>query len=223
MPRQRSYLSAWRETLINVLYQLAKPRQSPGLGGADRTGGLPEDRGSLFDGEPGHHPQLEYLLVPGGQPVECQPQLCMIIGDRGGVTRCAAVLDHLGHPAGDPVLATQPGQAAVVVGADPAGDPEHPAVETCWSGPVFIYSANGANHGFAHGVFNLTGIYSPGDESPQARIKAPVEHLPGSAVSGAGGGDKCWFVEMFGLVQVRQNCANLSFLLPSDLPKYSYI
>jgi hypothetical protein len=123
----------------------------------------------------------------------------------------------LGHSSCDPVLAAHTGLAPVVVGADPAGYPEHPPVESYGTRPVDIDAADGPHHGFAHCVLHLTGADPPDDEGPQAGVQATVQHLPSGAVSGAGGGDKGRLVKLIGLAEMsqksemRQSCVKWSF------------
>jgi hypothetical protein len=147
-----------------------EPPEGTGLGGADRARGLVEDRGRLFHRQAGDDPQLEYLLIAGEQQFEGTAQLGVVVCGRDRITGRLPVFDHLGHPGGDLVLVAQTGSAAVIVGADPAGYPERPAVESCCTRLVDLDAANGPHHSFAHRILHLTGLDPPGDVGPQVAI-----------------------------------------------------
>jgi hypothetical protein len=147
----------------------------------------------LFDREPGDHPQLEDLLVGDGQQVEGPAQLGVVVSGRGVVTGDLSVLDHLGPPRYDAVLAAQASTPTVVVGADPAGDPEHPAVESCRAGLVAVDAPDGPHHRFAHCVLHVAGVDPAGHIGAQPGIKPAIKDLPGVTVAVASSGNEALF------------------------------
>ena len=71
----------------------------------------------------------------------------------------------------------------MVVGRDPAGDPEHPAVETGGADPHPVEAGDGAGHRLARRILSM-GVADPTAQiGDQARIEAPVEEFPSIGIA----------------------------------------